>query len=142
MSAGRLVSEAPGSPAATGTTDTFAVALVGEEDRGWLVDATTAGEARAIVHGTVPRAHEVWRAELLVWLASDYRARHLGGAPFPDSWIRLPRQCPACGKGWLVDPGGVDAGLRCMIEVDVDESGFVLEAGCGYRPAADGPGLD
>ena len=66
MSAGRLVSEAPGSPAATGTTDTFAVALVGEEDRGWLVDAATAGEACAIVHGTVPRAHEVWRAELLV----------------------------------------------------------------------------
>ena len=77
MTAGRLVSEAPGAPATTGTTDTFAVALVGEEDR-----------------------------------------------------------------GWLVDPGGVDAGLRCMIEVDADESGFVLEAGCGYRPAAGGPGLD
>ena len=123
-------------------TDTFAVALVGEEHHGWLVDATSAGEARAIVHGTVPRAHEVWRAELLVWLADDYQARHLGGQPFPDSWVRLPPLCPACGKGWIVDPGGVNAGPRCMVEVDAGESGFVLEAGCGYRHAAGERALD
>ena len=28
------------------TRETFAVALVGEEDHGWLVDAESAGEAR------------------------------------------------------------------------------------------------
>ena len=39
-------------------------------------------------------------------------------------------------RGWLVDPGGADAGLRCMVEVDSGEAGYVLEAGCGYRPAA------
>ena len=52
------------------TRDTFAVALVGEEDRGWLIDAESAGEAQRIVRGTVPRAHEVWESELLVWLGS------------------------------------------------------------------------
>ena len=78
------------------TRETFAVALVGEEHCGWLVDPESAGEARRIVHGTLPRAHEVWESELLVWLASDYQARHLAGA--------------ACGRGYLVDPGGADAG--------------------------------
>ena len=39
------------------TRETFAVALAGEEARGWLVDAESAGEGRRIVHGTVPRAH-------------------------------------------------------------------------------------
>ena len=123
-------------------TETFAVALVGEEDRGWLVEAASAGDARAIVHGTVPRAHEVWPAELLVWLASNYQARHLGGKPFPAGLVQLPRQCPACGKGWLVDPGGAEAGPRCMIEIDAETSGYVLEAGCGYRPAAGEPALN
>ena len=120
----------------SGVTETFAVALIGEEDRGWLVDATSAEEAVSIVHGTVPRAHEVWRGELLVWNASYYRTRHLAGRAFPDSWTRLtsPPPCPACGKGLLVDPGGVGAGLRCMVEVDVGPHGPVLEAGCGYRP--------
>ena len=120
-----------------GVTETFAVAVIGEEDRGWLVDATSAEEAVSIVHGTVPRAHEVWRGELLVWNASYYRTRHLAGRPFPDSWTRLtsPPACPACGKGLLVDPGGVGAGLRCMVEVDAGPDGaLVLEAGCAYRP--------
>ena len=48
------------------TRETFAVALVGEEHCGWLVDPESAGEARRIVHGTLPRAHEVWESELLV----------------------------------------------------------------------------
>ena len=69
--------------------ETFAVALVGEEDRGWLVEAASAEEAIDVVHGTVPRAHEVWRGELLVWTAEYYRKRHLGGEAFPDSWTRL-----------------------------------------------------
>ena len=41
--------------------ETYAVALVGEEDRGWLVEAASAEEAIDLVHGTVPRAREVWR---------------------------------------------------------------------------------
>ena len=70
-------------------TETFAVALVGEEDRGWLLEAASAEEAIDIVHGTVPRAREVWRGELLVWNERYYRERHLGGGAFPDSWTRL-----------------------------------------------------
>ena len=122
------------------TCDTFAVALVGEEHCGWLVEAESAGEARRLVHGTVPRAHEAWESELLVWLASDYQARHLAGAPFPDTWTRLtfPPPCPACGRGHLVDPGGADAGPRCMVETDAGLDGLVFGAGCGYRPGADG----
>ena len=68
--------------------ETFAVALVGEEDRGWLVEAASAEEAIDVVHGTVPRAHEVWRGKLLVWTAEYYRKRHLGGEAFADSWTR------------------------------------------------------
>ena len=47
-----------------------------------------------------------------MWLASDYQARHLAGAAFPDTWTRLtpPPPCPGCGRGYLVDPGGADAG--------------------------------
>ena len=125
------------------TRETLAVALIGEEARGWLVDAESAGDARRIVHGTVPRAHEAWESELLVWLASDYQARHLAGAAFPDTWTRLkPPPCPACGRGYLVDPGGADAGARRMFETDAGPDGLVLEAGCGYRPAAGGRALD
>ena len=81
------------------TRATFAVALVGEEHRGWLVDATSAVEARAIVHGTVPRADEVWRAELLVSLANDYQQRHLAGEPFPDTWRPPPAPVPRVRPG-------------------------------------------
>ena len=70
-------------------TETFVVALVGDEDRGWLVEAASAGEAVDIVHGTVPRAREVWRGELLVWDEGYYRARFLGGAEMPEAWSRL-----------------------------------------------------
>ena len=116
--------------------ETFAVALIGDEDRGWLVDATSADEALSIVHGTEPRAHEVWLGELLVWNANYYRTRHLADRPYADSWTRLtaPPPCPACAKGVLADPGGVLAGLRCMVEIDAGTRGLVLEAGCGYRP--------
>ena len=118
----------------TRTTETFAAALVGETDTGWLVDACSAEEAISIVHGTVPRAHEVWRSELLVWNEDFYRQRYLGGGTFPASWTRLtPPPCPACGKGALVDPGGTGAGTRCMVETDAGPDGLVLEAGCGYR---------
>ena len=69
--------------------ETFAVALVGEEDRGWLVEAASAEEAIDIVHGTVPRAREVWRGEHLVWNERYNRDRFLGGAEMPATWSRL-----------------------------------------------------
>ena len=70
-------------------TETFVVALVGETDAGWLVEATSAEEAVDIVHGAVPRAREVWRGELLVWNEHYYRKRYLLDGPFPPSWTRL-----------------------------------------------------
>ena len=69
----------------------------GEEDRGWLVDAESAGEARRIVHGTAP--------------------------------------CPACSRGYLVDPGGADADPRCMVETDAGSDGLVLVAAVATGPA-------
>ena len=83
------------------------------------------------MHGTVPRAREAWCGELLVWNASYYRTRHLAGQPFLNSWPPLtpPPACPACRSGILVDPREVDAGLRCMIEVDADPTDLVLETG-------------
>ena len=65
------------------------MALAGEEERGWLVEAASAEEAIDIVHGTVPRAREVWRGELLVWTERYYRDRYLLGAEMPASWTRL-----------------------------------------------------
>ena len=70
-------------------TETFAVAQVGEEDRGWLVDAASADEAIDLVHGIVPRAREASRDEILVWEERYYRVRYLLGAEIPASWIRL-----------------------------------------------------
>ena len=69
--------------------ETFAVALVGEIDTGWLVDATTPDEAIDIVYGTVPRAREVTKDDLLVWTERYYRDLYLGGDAFPGSWTRL-----------------------------------------------------
>ena len=66
--------------------ETFAVALPGEA-KGWLVE--TADEAIDIVHGTVPRAREAGREELLVWTERYYRDRYLLGAEMPASWTRL-----------------------------------------------------
>ena len=71
------------------TRETFAVALAGELDRGWLVDASDAEEAVDIVYGTVPRAREVPRDELLVWTERYYRDLYLAGDAFPASWSRL-----------------------------------------------------
>ena len=70
-------------------TESLAVARVGEPAAGWLVTASSAEEAIKIVHGTVPRAREVWRGELLVWNEDYYRERYLAGGPFPDTWTRL-----------------------------------------------------
>ena len=71
------------------TTQTFAVAVTGEIDTGWLVEANTAEEAIDLVFGTVPRAREAWRGELLVWTERYYRDRYLLGEPMPESWLRL-----------------------------------------------------
>ena len=82
MSAGRLVCEAAGSAAPGATTRTFAVALASETDADWPVDAASAEEVIDIEHGTVPRAREVWRSELLVRAEDDDRNRDLPGVPF------------------------------------------------------------
>ena len=44
-------------------------------------------------------------------------------------------QCRAGGRGYLVDPGGADAGARCMAETDSDPDRLVLETGSSYRAA-------
>ena len=69
-------------------TETFAVALAGAP-KGWLVEAASADEAIDIVHGTVPRAREGDREELLVWTERYYRDRYLLGNPMPASWTWL-----------------------------------------------------
>ena len=69
-------------------TESFAVALSGEP-KGWLVEAASVDEALDIVHGTVPRAREAGREELLVWTERYYRDRYLLGAEMPGSWTRL-----------------------------------------------------
>ena len=71
------------------TVETFAVAIVGETNAGWLIEARSADEAVELVHESVPRARKVWRGELLVWNESYYRSRYLAGAPFPASWTRV-----------------------------------------------------
>ena len=70
---GRLACEAVGNPAPGATTGIFAVVLVGETDAAWLVDAASVEEAIDIVHGTFPRAREVWRSEPLVRTEDYYR---------------------------------------------------------------------
>ena len=41
------------------------------------------------MHGTVPRAREAGREELLVWTERHYRDRYLLGAEMPASWTWL-----------------------------------------------------
>ena len=86
---GRVVSDPSGCPQCG--RELFAVALVGDltADGGWLVTASGAEEAKRIVHGTVPRAHECAFGELMVWTAAYFRERHLGGGDFPDTWTVL-----------------------------------------------------
>ena len=59
------------------TRETFAVALVGEEDRGWLVEAEWSGVAIDLVH-TTTRARDCGRGELLVFTAQRYSGRWAG----------------------------------------------------------------
>ena len=73
----------------THVTESFAVARLAETDAGWLVDAASGEKAIEIVHGTVPRAREMFRSQLLAWTEDDYRNQYLFGAPFPSSWSRL-----------------------------------------------------
>ena len=95
------------------------------------------------MHGTVPRAHEAWESELLVWLASDYQARHHAGAAFPDTWTRLTPPAP-CPRAAAVTSSTREAPTpaRCMVETDAGPDGFVLEARCGYRPDTGDLALD
>ena len=41
------------------------------------------------MRGTVPRAAEVGRGELLVWTERYYRQRYLPGGDFPAGWTAL-----------------------------------------------------
>ena len=45
------------------------------------------GEAVDIVHGTVPRARDVWRGELLVWTGKYYRECYLECGPMPPGLV-------------------------------------------------------
>ena len=113
------------------TRETFALALIDKEPHhGWLVEATSAGDAVDFVHKT--KARNRWRSELVVSNEAYYQERHLNGGPFPDSWTRFaaPRRCPACGHGFLINPGGA---TRCMVEVDAGNDGLILEQGRGYH---------
>ena len=65
MTVGGLACEAVGNATPGATTGTFAVALVGETDAGWLAGAASAEEAVDIE-----------------------RHRDLLGAAFPASWTR------------------------------------------------------
>ena len=69
-------------------TETYAVALVGDPV-GWLVDAASADEAIDIVHGTVLRAAECARDELVARTEREHRDRYLLGAEIPATWSRL-----------------------------------------------------
>ena len=91
---GRAVADPSGCPECGG--ELFAVALVGDcsIDGGWLVTASGAEEAKRIVHGTVPRAHECAFGELLVWSERFYRERFLMGDDFPSSWTLLDEATP------------------------------------------------
>ena len=52
------------------------------------VGSAAPAEAIDIVHGTVPRAREAWRSELLAWTEDYYRNGYLPGAPFPTGRTR------------------------------------------------------
>ena len=79
-------------------TESFAVGLAGEPE-GWVVEASSADEAIDIVHGTVPRAREAGRKELLVWTERYYRDRCLPGAEMPTIWLRLGPRPPGTKPG-------------------------------------------
>ena len=71
-------------------SERFAVVIVGDLDGGgWIVEADSTEEAINIVRGTVPRAAEVGRGELLVWTERYYRQRYLLGGDFPAGWTAL-----------------------------------------------------
>ena len=86
--------------------ETYAVALVGEEDRGWLVEAASAEEAIDLVHGTVPRAREVWRGARPSRASAGVRRR-------PPCRLRFPHRAggEAC-VGAGADPVRIPSGSR------------------------------
>ena len=79
---------APRAAARRPVTETYAVALVGDPV-GWLVAAASADEAIDIVHGTVRRAADCARDELVARTEREYRDRYLPDAPMPATWSRL-----------------------------------------------------
>ena len=71
-------------------SERYAVAIIGDPD-GWLVDAESSEATVSLVHGTVPRAAEVSRGELMVWTESYYLERY--GAGFDAATVF---------RGWTV----------------------------------------
>ena len=69
-------------------SERYAVAIFGEPG-GWIVEADSTEDAIATVRGTVPRAAEVSRGELMVWNESYYRERYCRGGPLPADWTEL-----------------------------------------------------
>ena len=53
--------------------------------------------------------------------------------------VMLPPRCPVCRTGFLVDVGGTDAGVRCMVERDAGADGLALETRYGYQPSETAP---
>ena len=84
------------------------------------------GEAVDIVHGTIPRAREVWRGELLVWIAKNYRERYLEGAPMPPGWASLgrPLQADSASALPVLPLGFVNASINRLMRSAVAGSRF------------------
>ena len=70
-------------------TETFAVTLVGEEDRGWLVDATSAIAAVAEVRERTDERRMTPDGNWYVWPFENQRAPHLLGIAAPGTWLHL-----------------------------------------------------
>ena len=70
-------------------TETFAVALIGQTDSGWLVEADSADAALDHVHRTVDRARKYQRDRLMLWTEQRYRELYLLGDEWPAGWTRL-----------------------------------------------------
>ena len=66
----------------------FAIRLAYHE-AGWLVDATSAGDAVAAVKASVPSPWPHPPGELILWVDDEYRKRYGANALGP-AWTQLP----------------------------------------------------
>ena len=70
--------------------ETFAVALVGQTDAGWLIEADSAEAALDHVRRTADRVKAYSNRGLLVWTEQRYRELYLCNRDWPPGWVRLP----------------------------------------------------